>query len=129
MKAGGTTGSADVNGVDPNNKFKVASTLGADIGNLRVQGTWMHTAGEFIAPTPQNLQQSHIKGFNIFNAFLQYKVPGESTLLKDLTFSVNVDNIFDADPPLYRGGSASMFGVANGFTLGRIIKLGVSKRF
>jgi iron complex outermembrane receptor protein len=129
LVSGGTTASADVNGFDPNNKLKVASTLGTHIGNLQAQGTWLHTSGTRVAPTAQNLQQSHVGGMDVFNLFFQYNVPGESALLKDLTFSVNVDNVFDTDPPLYRGGSASLFGAANGFTIGRVIKFGVSKRF
>jgi len=129
LKQGGTTGAINVNGIDPNNRLKVNSTVGADIGNLRAQVTWQHAAGEKIAPTAANLQQSHVNGFNVFNLFFQYKVPGESSIAKDLSFTLNVDNVFNTDPPLYHGLSASLFGVANGFTLGRVVKFGVSKKF
>ncbi|MEO6717784.1 MAG: TonB-dependent receptor [Novosphingobium sp.] len=129
LKQGGTTGVADVNGVDPNNKFKVNTTLGAHVGNFQGQVTWAHNSGMAEGPSAANLQQSYVIGFNVFNLFFKYNVPGESPWLKDLSFTVNVDNVLDTDPPLYRGLSNSLFGAANGFTLGRVIKIGVSKKF
>jgi iron complex outermembrane receptor protein len=129
LEQGGTTGLLDVNGVDPNNRFKINSTLGADVGNLRAQVTWQHTSGMKETPNAGNLQQSFVKGFNVFNLFFQYKMPGDSFIAKDLSFTLNVDNVFNTDPPLYRGLSNSLNGVANGFTLGRIFKFGVSKKF
>lgn len=56
-------------------------------------------------------------------------MPGESRIAKDLTLSLNVDNLFDQDPPLFRGQSSTFNGFTNGFTLGRLVRLGVSKRF
>ena len=129
LKQGGTTGIADVNGVDPNNKFKVNTTVGAHIHNLQAQVTWAHNSGMKTGPAAANLQQSFVTGFNLFNLFFKYQVPGESTFTKDLAFTLNVDNVFDTDPPLYRGLSNSLFGAANGFTLGRVVKFGISKKF
>ena len=125
---GGTTGSLDTWGVELNNTFKVSTTVGAMIGNLRAQGTWNRTDGFRVAPTVQNLQQTYSGGMDVFNLFFQYKVPGDSTIAKDLVLSLNVDNVFDTTPALYRGVSASLFG-ANGFTLGRVVKFGISKTF
>jgi iron complex outermembrane recepter protein len=110
-------------------KLRLSSTVGADVGNLRAQVTWNHSQGFATTPTAVNLQQSHVGAFNVFNLFMQYKVPGDSMIAKDLAFSLNVDNIFDTDPPAFRGAGNSLFGVANGFTLGRLVKLGVSKKF
>jgi iron complex outermembrane receptor protein len=64
---------------------------------------------------------------------MKYDVPGESMLLKDLSFTLNVDNVFDKALPLYRGtysgGGNTSVGFANGFTLCRLIRVGVSKKF
>lgn len=83
--------------------------------------------------TAANLQQNKVGAFNVFNLFMKYDVPGESTLLKDLSFTLNVDNLFDKAPPLYRGtysgGGNTSVGFANGFTLGRLIRIGASKKF
>jgi iron complex outermembrane receptor protein len=110
-------------------RLRLQTTLGANIGNLRAQAIWNHSQGYAITPTQSNAQQSHVDSFNVINLFFQYKVPGESRVAKDLTLSLNVDNLFDQDPPLYRGQTSTFSGFANGFTLGRMIRLGVSKKF
>ncbi|RYH14223.1 MAG: TonB-dependent receptor [Alphaproteobacteria bacterium] len=114
-------------------RFRVSTQLGADIGGLRVQGTWDHASGFATTPTAANLQQARIGAFDVFNLFLRYEVPDGSSLLKDLAFTVNVDNVFDKAPPLYRGtysgGGNTSVGFANGFTLGRLVRVGVSKKF
>lgn len=110
-------------------RFRFVGSVGADVGNLRTQVTWNHSGGYAIIPNATNLQQNRIGSYNVFNLFMQYKVPGDSTLAKDLVLTLNVDNIFDKDPPLLRGAGSSLFGVANGFTLGRLFRLGLSKKF
>jgi len=110
-------------------RLRVATTLGANVGNLRAQAVWNHSQGYDIVPTTANLRQDHVGSYNVFNLFFQYKVPGESMIAKDLTLTLNVDNLFDKDPPLFRGSTATFFGFANGFTIGRLVRFGVSKRF
>ncbi|MCW1432426.1 TonB-dependent receptor domain-containing protein [Novosphingobium sp. JCM 18896] len=110
-------------------KLRVSSSLGADVGNLRAQLTWNHLQGFKIIPSAATLNQERIGDYNVFNLFLQYKVPGESRIARDLVLSLNVDNLFDQDPPLYRGSSGSRFGVWDSFTLGRLVRLGISKKF
>jgi iron complex outermembrane receptor protein len=125
---GGTTGLLDTWGFDINNTFKMSTTVGALIGNLRAQVTWAHTDGFRMTPSAQNLNQAFSDGMDVFNLFVQYKVPGENAIAKNLVLSLNVDNVFDTDPALYRGLSNSLYG-ANGFTLGRVVKFGVGKKF
>jgi len=110
-------------------KLRMSTTLGADIGNLRAQVTWNYSQGYDIVPTALNLQQSHVGSFNLFNLFFQYKFAGEGWAEKDLALTLNVDNLFDQDPPLLRGAGNSMFGAANGFTIGRFVRFGISKKF
>lgn len=111
-------------------KLRVATTLGTTIGGFRGQIVWQHSGGYEIIPQASNLQQARIDAFNVFNLFLQFDFAGES-LLKDVTLTLNVDNIFDQDPPLFRGGSSTggTGGYANGFTLGRLVQFGIRKRF
>ena len=110
-------------------KFRLATTLGANIGDLRAQVTWNHSGGYATTPTAANLQQASVGSFNVFNLFMQYKLSADSGLTKDMAFTLGVDNVFDKDPPLFRGAGNSLFGVANGFTLGRLVKFGISKKF
>ena len=114
-------------------RLRVSTQLGTNIGPLTVQGTWNHASGFATTPTAANLQQNKIGSFDVFNLFMKFDVPSESTMLKDLSFTLNVDNIFDKAPPLYRGtysgGGNTSLGFANGFTLGRLVRVGVSKKF
>lgn len=109
--------------------LRLSSSVGADIGNLRTQVTWNHSGGYRLVPVASTLNQDKVSAYNVFNLFMQYKVPGDSVIARDLTFSLNVDNVFDKDPPLFRGADASLFGARNGFSLGRLFRLGVSKKF
>jgi iron complex outermembrane receptor protein len=110
-------------------KFRMSTTVGANIGDWKAQVTWNHSGGFEITPSVASLNQAKIDSYNVFNLFLQYKVPGDSAIAKDLSFTLNVDNLFDKDPPLFRGADSSLFGVRNGFTLGRLFRIGVSKKF
>jgi iron complex outermembrane recepter protein len=104
------------------------TTLGADVGNFRGQVTWNHVAGYDIQPLPSG--QTHVDSFNVINLFFRYTVPGESLLTKDLAFTLNVNNVFDTDPPEYRTSGFGGNGYPQGqFTLGRLIMFGVSKEF
>ena len=111
-------------------RLKTTATLGATVGDsLRGQVVWNHSQGYAITPTTANLQQNRVGSYNVFNLFLQYKLTQDSGIAKDLAFTLNIDNVFDQDPPLFRGGINSLFGVANGFTLGRLVKFGITKQF
>lgn len=110
-------------------KLYLQASLGTTVGALRAQATWNHTGGYRIAPTNSVPVQDRVGAFNTVNLFFKYDVPGDSVLLKDLSFTVNVNNLFDQDPPLLRRNLPSELGFANGFTFGRMVILGVSKRF
>ena len=110
-------------------KLRLQTTLGTNIGNLLAQVVWNHSQGYDTTPNAANLQQSRVDSFNLFNLYFRYNMPGESKIAKDLTFSLHVDNVFDQDPPLYRGTVSTFSGFANGFTLGRLVRFGVTKKF
>lgn len=123
-----------------NNRLRVRSTLGAEVGSLLGQVTWTHRGG-YDYTTPQGFVgttitgqtftgQSSISSFNTLDLFFKYDVPGDSGIAKDLTFTLNVENVLDQDPPVFRGGQTGVAaGIGNGATIGRFIKFGVSKQF
>ena len=94
--------------------------------HLRAQATLNHSSGFATARTAQK-PQDRVSSFNTVNLFFKYDVPGDSKLLQNLSLTLNVNNAFDQDPPEYR--STPDYGYANGFTLGRLIMLGVAKKF
>lgn len=107
-------------------RLQVQTKIGADIYNFRAQATWNHSAGYDVLRA-SNLPQDHVSSFDTVNLFFRYDVNGEE-MLKDLEFTLNVDNVLDQDPPEYRlSGTGN--GYTNGFTVGRMFMLGVSKKF
>jgi iron complex outermembrane receptor protein len=119
-----------VDTVDTFPRLRLSGTLGTTIGGFRGQVTWLHSGGFDVIPTVTNLQQARVADYDTFNLFFQYEFDGEG-VLSDLALTLNVDNVFDQDPPLYRGSfpNAGGNGFANGFTLGRFVQFGIQKRF
>ncbi|MCE7796501.1 TonB-dependent receptor [Sphingobium sufflavum] len=112
-------------------RIKSSTTLGANVGNLRSQLTWNYTGGyDLLIPVGLE-QQTRVKGFHVFNLFFKYDVPGESKILKDLSFTLNVNNVLDQDPPYYalQAFNVAQMGYTNGNTVGRFVQFGVSKKF
>lgn len=110
--------------------FRLRTNLGADIGNFRAQATWNHTGG-YKLDLPQGLiGQTMIGSFNTFDLFFKYAFPKQG-MLNDLALTLNVSNVFDKYPPLYFGGDIvrNQSGFRNGNTVGRLIQVGLSKKF
>ena len=104
---------------------------GIDVGKFRAQASWNYNGGyKLAAPlvaAPAN--QTEVGSFNTVNLFFKYDVPADSGVLKNLSFTLNVNNVFDTEPPLFLGNTTANSGYANGFTLGRLFNFGISKKF
>lgn len=105
------------------------ATAGVDIAGLRAQATLNHSGGYDITPTVSVPVQSHIGSFNVVNLFFKYDVKSDARLLSDLSITLNVNNVFDQAPPVSFLTGPADNGYANGFSLGRLFQLGVSKKF
>lgn len=116
-------------GDDGTPRLTLQTTLGATIGQLRAQATWNHTSGYAIPPTSTVPVQSRVGAFDTVNVFFKYDIAGENAWTKDLSLTLNVNNLFDQDPPILLRNGQNENGYANGFTLGRMVVLGVSKKF
>jgi iron complex outermembrane receptor protein len=128
-------------------RLQLSASIGADIGHFRAQATLNHSSGYDVVrcdptttpacnpsptgvPTAAGLPQDRVSSFDTVNLFFKYDVPGDSFLLRDIEFTLNINNVFDTDPPIFRSvGANTGAGYANGFTLGRLIQFGVSKKF
>jgi iron complex outermembrane recepter protein len=116
-------------GVDAAPQLSLQASAGANIGALRAQATWNHTSGYGIPATTGVPPQTSVGAFDTVNLFFKYDVPGDSMLMKDLSITLNVNNVFDQDPPELRRNGQNENGFANGFTLGRLVIIGLSKQF
>ncbi|MCE7798851.1 TonB-dependent receptor [Sphingobium sufflavum] len=125
-------------------RLQLSTTVGADIGTFRAQATLNHSSGLDAlrcdstttpaclasttgVPTQSGRPQSRVGAFNTVNLFFKYAVPSESSMFKDLEFTLNVNNVFDENPPLYTEIGTN--GYTNGFTIGRMVQIGLSKKF
>ncbi|MBB5687822.1 TonB-dependent receptor domain-containing protein [Sphingobium boeckii] len=112
-------------------RFKFRASLGAQVQGLRAQVTWNHTQGYDLDPAVGvGVPQTHVSSFNVFDVFLKYDVPSKGTF-ENLSFTLNVNNAFDQDPPEYRQQMIvpQSNGYINGSTLGRLIQFGINKKF
>ena len=124
-------------------KYSLRATAGADIGSFRAQVTANHNAGYTLAPPvgfsgtvstgpfagQTFTQQTKVDSFTVVNLFFRYQVPDEG-LFRDIELSVNVDNLFDQDPPEFRSSiTTGGLGITNGQTIGRFVQFGISKKF
>ena len=116
------------NGIDfP--KYRGSFTLGTNVGNLLAQATLTHSGSYAVAPLATALNQARIGAFDSVAMYFKYDING-SGLSKDLSFTLNIDNLFNKAPPLYRGTfSSNSDGYGIGTFLGRLVTLGVSKKF
>jgi iron complex outermembrane receptor protein len=107
-------------------------SAGAKSGGFEGLLTWNHSAGYKI-PTVTfagngivpAVTQTKIRSFNTVDAFLSYSF--ENGLLANTQVTLNINNIFNEKPPF--DARNPDFGYGNGATLGRLIQLGVTKKF
>ena len=103
--------------------FAMSANVGLETGGFRVRATVNHTGG---FATNTAVAQTEVDGFTVADLFLGYEFGENSGVFEGLSLRVNVDNVFDTDPPVWRRSQGVNY---SGFTLGRIFKLGVSKKF
>lgn len=116
-----------------NPKFRFQSTLGVNVSGFRGQVTWNHVAGYDRtggAAAAANFGQGRVGAFNTVDLFFKYDVPG-SGIAEGLSFTVNVQNALDEDPPLVKSSASGApgFDPNLAFTLGRQVQFGIRKKF
>ncbi|MBK6511545.1 MAG: TonB-dependent receptor [Haliea sp.] len=103
--------------------------LGARIGdNITVQGT-LYYVDDYNLRTPAELNQTKVDSWNTLDLFAQYSFPGVGGWTENLALTLGVNNVFDEDPPEYRGTSAGNTSGYVGGTLGQVVQLGFTKTF
>ena len=120
----------EVSGQPGSSRLQMQVTLGTDIRKFRFQATLDHSSGFDVVPSA-TLPQSHVASFDTVNLFGRYTVEGDHPSLKNLSFTLNINNVFDRDPPVYKLSTPNSNGFYDGyaFTVGRLVMLGVSDSF
>lgn len=114
-----------------NSRLSFVASAGVQTGGFSGQASLNHRAGYSLTPpvtTNRFGTQREVDGFTTIDLFFSYALP--ESLLSDTTFTLNVTNLLDQDPPFYNSciGNAQC-GFTNGSTLGRLIQLGIRKKF
>lgn len=113
-------------------RLRFRTSVGAQIGGLRAQVALNRNHGYDLVPAVGvGVTQTRVSSFNVVDLFFKYDFSGEG-MAKGLALSLNVNNVFDQDPPVYLNQNAltpGTNGFANGRTLGRLVQFGVSKKF
>ena len=109
--------------------FRIQGTLGTRVGGLRAQVIWNHTSGYKRGLV--EFGQTKVSAFDTINLFFKYDVKAKSAWASDLSFTLNVQNLFDVSPSEFRSAASLGFDTTQGtgFSIGRIVQFGVSKKF
>jgi iron complex outermembrane receptor protein len=112
----------------PNHRTSV--NVGLRNGGLRTQLTLNHTDGYKVTRSA-TLHQDSVGSYDVLNAFVSYEFTdgelGLGSFSDGLELSLNVQNVFDDAPPIFRQDGSP--GFTNGNTLGRLIQIGIRKDF
>ena len=103
------------------------TTLGTTVGAFSAQAVWRLTGQFAVNPVPENNYQSEVKSFSTVDLAFQY-APASIGGVRDVSLSLNIDNVLGTNPPADLGTSSGGYGYF-GFTLGRYIELGLKKKF
>lgn len=109
-------------------RFNSVTRVGANVGeDFRAIATWNHLDGLTLS-APAGLGQTHVNAFNTIDLYMQYNLKQNG--LPPISLSLGITNLFNVDPPLYRGVAAGTAGgYFNGSTVGRLFQLGASVKF
>jgi iron complex outermembrane receptor protein len=121
--------------LDANNvaRLHMSTTIGASWSNLLGSGflakaTWNKTGSNSVLAEAGNANQTKVDSFNLVNLAFVVTPTASSGALKGTTFTLNVDNVFNTNPPSFNGSNGQAAGY-QGFTLGTLVQLGVQKKF
>jgi iron complex outermembrane receptor protein len=99
-------------------RFFFVAGLGGSVGDFTAHASLNHRGGYPIVSATQD----RISSFNTVDLFFSYDL---KALLPNTSLTMNIDNVFDQDPPFFD----SQTGYTNGGTLGRFISFGVRTKF
>jgi iron complex outermembrane receptor protein len=102
-------------------RLALVANAGGTIGDFTALAKLNYRDGYPILGLPS---QSRISSFTTVDLFFSYALPDKGAL-KGTMLTLNVDNVFDRDPPY----SDTLAGYANGSTLGRLVSVGLRKKF
>jgi len=103
-------------------RFGFVAGLGAQVGQLSGRLQLNYTDG---FPVHSLVGQTEVDSFKTVDLFFSYGFKKDNGFFSDTSLTLNVENLFDQDPP-YMSVSG---GFGNGATTGRTVFVGLNKKF
>ena len=100
-------------------RLSFVAALGGRVGDLTGRASLNHRSGYPLAGVAP---QTNVSAFDTVDLFFAYDL---GKVLHDTMLTVNVDNLFDRDPPYLN----TVPGYTNGGTLGRMVSFGIRTKF
>lgn len=114
---GGSFTNALANGTG---RLNFVADVGAKVGHFAGRAQLNYRDGY---PILGVTNQTHVDSFKTVDLFFSYDL-GAKGVLHDTMLTINVDNVFDQDPPYLNSST----GYTNGSTLGRLVSFGIRKK-
>lgn len=100
-------------------RLALVASLGANVDHWTGRISWNHRDSYPILGVPG---QDRVGAFNTIDLFASYSL---ASLAEGTGITLNIDNLFDKDPPFYN----AVPGYTNGSTLGRLVSVGLRTSF
>ena len=125
-KVAALSGQPLVDAVAQESRLNVLAYVGLGTETLQGRVELNHNSGfELALPlTANGVTQTEVDGFTTVDLFASYAL-GTIVGGRDTRLTLNIDNIFDAEPPFYNADP----GYTNGSTRGRLVQVGLSISF
>ncbi len=125
-KVAALTGQPLVDAVDQESRLNVMAYAGFGTGAVQGRVELNHNSGFDLAlPLAANgFTQTEVGGFTTVDLFASYTLAAFAGG-RDARLTLNIDNVFDTDPPFYNADP----GYINGSTRGRLVQVGLSFGF
>jgi iron complex outermembrane receptor protein len=102
-------------------QFNFVASLGATVGPVTARAQWAQRDGY---PVLFNPLQSEVSSYSLVDLYFAYDL-GSIAYAESVELTLNIDNVFDEDPPFVTSGN----GYGNGSTFGRLVQVGIRTRF
>ncbi|MEL7721341.1 TonB-dependent receptor [Citromicrobium bathyomarinum] len=125
-KVAALSGQPLVDAVDQESRLNLLAYVGLGTGPVQGRVEVNHNSGYTLALplTAGGVTQTEVDSFTTVDLFAAYTL-GSFAGGRDARLTLNIDNIFDAEPPFYNSDP----GYINGATRGRLIQVGLSIGF
>lgn len=102
-------------------RFSFTTSVGANVGPVTARAQWARRGGY---PILFNPLQDRVDAYDVVDLYFAYDL-GDIGFTDSTELTLNIDNVFDQDPPFLTTGN----GYGNGSTFGRLFQLGVRTQF